>query len=332
MLLDQSFLTIFPPLLSAGFDDIEDDYLRPGRRTPIDTQGLPINQAFHKLDLGTPSGWHQYILEYTRKIMEESSLGQVEQGVAGVGGRTTAQEIRTAAEGVASVLGLFGRLINTGLKRKTLLRTANIIQFWTDPSSPVTEGVLGQGGHLQASNAFNTFEFNNAELSHGRRGTKIIEMFKNKNQLPTREELAARSDAFNLETGQNLEIQAITPNYLRNLRYDIKFVPNPDSETTKETEKALQLEKVRVYKSFWPNLVDDIELAAQTAVKMGDDPTKIFKDSVFNPEIPEEGNPELDTGVNPNPEGNVANNTARSLRGGEPQSNELRDLQNQLLG
>ena len=137
MLLDQSFLTIFPPLLTSGFDSIEDDYLRPGRRTPIDTQGLPLNQAFMTLDLGTPGNWHQFILEYTKNIMEQASVDQIQSGQAGVGERTTAQEIRTASEGVAAMLGLFQRMINTGIRRKALLRGANILQFWTTKDSPV---------------------------------------------------------------------------------------------------------------------------------------------------------------------------------------------------
>ncbi|HRF70812.1 MAG TPA: hypothetical protein PKV66_05220, partial [Candidatus Pelethenecus sp.] len=143
MLLDQSFLTIFPPILTSGFDSIEDDYLRPGRRTPVDTQGLPINQAFMKLDLGTPSGWHQYILNYTRQVMEQASLDQVSQGIAGQGDRTTAREINVAADGVASMLGLFGRMINYALKRKALFKGANALQFWTDPETPVFAQVGG---------------------------------------------------------------------------------------------------------------------------------------------------------------------------------------------
>ena len=121
MLLDQSFLTIFPPMLTNGFDSIEDDYLRPGRRTPVDTGGLPISQAFMKLDLGTPSHWHQFILNYTRSIMEESSIDKVSSGQAGAGDRTTAQEIRVAAEGVSAMLGLFGRCVKYGVKRKAYL-------------------------------------------------------------------------------------------------------------------------------------------------------------------------------------------------------------------
>ena len=331
MLLDQSFLTIFPPLLTNGFDTIEDDYLRPGRRTPIDTQGLPINQAFMKLDLGTPSGWHQYILEYTRKIMEQSSVDQVSSGQAGVGGRTTAQEIRVAAEGVASLLGLFGRFVNYGIKRKAMLKASNILQFWTDSNSPYIERVLGEGGTKKAKGAFNTFKINNTVLTTGKRGQKIIEFYKNAKDRPAKTELSTRAALYRVETGNKIEIMAVDPSYLRAFEFDVKVVPNAKKEATRDIEKALQMEKVRIYMSFFPQLVDMTELAAQTAEVLGDDPAKVFKEEVINPPKPTE-NPEAAKTMGTQPEMNMGENAVRGMRGGEADSMGLRDLQNSMTG
>jgi len=316
MLLDQSFLTIFPPLLTNGFDSIEEDYLRPGRRTPIDTQGLPISQAFQKLDLGTPSGWHQYILEYTRKIMEQSSLDSVSSGTAGVGGRTTAQEIRTAAEGVTAVLGIFGRMVNHGLKRKAMLKGANILQFWTDPKSPMIRRVLSETGPQKFGKVFNTFKLDGAVLTGGKRGTKVIEFYANKSDQPTKKELEARSIINQAESGTKTEIVALPGEYIRNFMFDVEMVTNPKKEASKEIEQALQLEKVRVYMSFFPQLVDVAELAAATAEKMGDDPTKILKPEVINPPPPQQGNPEADRGMPTEPTTNEGSNMVRGAGGG----------------
>ncbi len=330
MLLDQSFLTIFPPLLTNGYDSIEDDYLRPGRRTPIDTQGLPINQAFMKLDLGTPSGWHQYILEYTRGIMEQSSIDKVSSGTAGVGERTTAQEIRVAAEGVTAILGLFGRMVNYGIKRKAKLKGANILQFWTDKKSPMIKRVLGDGGEEEVAKAFNIFKMNGAVLTGGKRGTKIIELYADKKEMPMRDELMARSMVSEAESGEKTEIVAMPGEYIRNFLFDVKLVPNPKSEVSKDLEKALQLEKVRVYMSFFPQLVNMKELAAQTAEKMGDDPTKILTDEVFA--LAPEPNKEMDKGMSTTPGQNTANNLARSAMGGQPGESQMTQIQQQMLG
>lgn len=327
MLLDQSFLTIFPPLLTSGFDSIEDDYLRPGRRTPIDTQGQPIANSFMKLDLGTPSGWHQYILEYTRKIMEESSVDQVSSGQAGVGGRTTAQEIRLAADGVASTLNLLGRMVNFGVKRKAYLKASNALQFWTDKKTPMIEKVLGGGGAKETSDVFNTIKLEGTTLSNGQRGTKIIEMYSEKSKMPTKSALKARAQLAKLDSGKNIEIIAMPPEYLREFTYDVKLTANPKMEGSRDVDKALQLEKVRVYMTFFPQQIDINELAVQTAEKLGDDPTKVIKQEVFNPQQPDQNtvNSEKAADAGVKPQGAESQNTVKSL-------NDLQGLQNSMLG
>ena len=330
MLLDQSFLTVFKPILTNGFDSMEDDYLRPGRRTPVDTQGLSLSEAYHELDMSTPGGWHQFILQYTRKVMEEASVDQLQQGSAsGLAERTPATAIRAAAEGVASVLGLFGTSVKYGIKQKALLRARNIMQFWTDSRTPIIEQVLGEGGNEKFNKAFNIFKFDNVTMSDGKRGMKIIEMYADKKDMPTREGLKARRVIHKLNTGKEIEIMAIPGGYIRNFEFDVRVIQNPRTEDTKEVEQAMQLEKVRVYKSFWPNLVDDAELLAQTAEKMGDDPIKIMKPDAIPGSQPDESaqNQMQDKGVNTMPEGNVANNIVRGAQGGEVAANEMQQKQ-----
>lgn len=309
MLLDQSFLTIFPPLLTNGFDDIEDDYLRPGRRTPIDAQGLPLNQAIMPLDMGTPGGWHQFILEYCKNIMEEASMDKVQQGVAGVGERTTAQEIRVAAEGVSGMLQLFARMVNYGIKRKAYLKASNTLQFGMDKNSPIIRQVMGEDAEETLKNTLAVFKMDGATLTAGKRGTKVIEIYKDRASLPTKADNEARAMVAKADSGKEIEIISFTPEYLRNFMFDVTLTSNPKTEATREIKQALQLEKVRVYLSFFPDMVNKQELAAQTAELMGDDPAKILKPEVFGIEVE---NPEKDPGMSLEPNGNQANNMMRS--------------------
>lgn len=309
MLLDQSFLSIFPPLLTNGFDSIEDDYLRPGRRTPVDTQGLPINQAFQILETPTPSGWHQYILDYTKQIMEESSLDKVSQGIAGGGDRTTAQEIRVAASGVSAILQIFFRMINNGVKRKALLKTANFLQFGMNPDAPIIYKILGEGAGEEMNEAFTTLRINDTELSKGKRGTKLIEIYADKNQLPSRGSVKARAEISKKNSRSEIDIEAISPGYLRDISYDIKTIPNPKSEQTKDLDKALQVEKIEMYMTFFPEFTNKAELAAQTALKFGDDPARVLTEETFAPPQKEESSMAG--------QGNSANNQMRAAKGGE---------------
>ncbi len=328
MLLDQSFLTIFPPLLTNGFDFIEDDYLRPGRRTPIDTQGLPINQAFMKLDLGTPQGWHQFILEYTRKVMEESSMDKTSQGIAGVGGRTTAQEIRVAAEGVAAILGIFGRMINHGLKQKAILRGMNILQFWTDKDSPILKGVLGASGDKDFQKAFNLFKISNTVLSDGKRGTRVIALFADPEDFPDVKAIQAKSKVQKELSKKNVEYIPVSAEYIRNMEFDVKMVMDQKKEATKDLDKALQLEKVRVYLGlFPPGTFDVLELATQTAEKMGDDPTKVISGEQINTLLGQINPQEAAKPAGMAPTSNVATNMADAgasgISGGMQQMQQL---------
>ncbi|RLF88998.1 hypothetical protein DRN43_04645 [Thermococci archaeon] len=278
MLLDQSFLSIFPPILVGGIDEIEDDILRPGRRIPVDD----VN-AYKELQISPPKAFHQYILEYTKRILEETSVDPVQQGIAGVGERVTATEIERAAQGVALVLGLFVNFVKWGVRDKARLRAKNVFQFYT---APLIERVLGEGGAEEYKKAFNVFKIEDTVLTSGKRGTKIIEMYRSRKEMPTRLALQTEAKMIEKETGRRTEKIAISPQYLRDFEFDIKLVPNPKAQTSKALERALLMEKIRVYMEFMPDMVDREELGAQLAEAFGDRPEKIFKKEVIAPPPP----------------------------------------------
>jgi hypothetical protein len=253
----------------------------------------------------------------------------VSQGVAGVGGRTTAAEIRTAADGVNSTMGLLGRMINYGLKRKAKLKASNILQFWTDKNSPIIEKILGGGGAKEMQDVFNVVKIDNTVLSNGQRGTKIIEMYADKAKLPGKDALKSRAMLAQAENKKKIEIIAMPPEYMRDFSYDVKLASNPKTESSKEIDKALQLEKVRVYMTFFPNLVNMEELAVQTAEKLGDDPTKVIKQDAMNPKPtqPSDGTvaSEQAADAGAQPQGSTSQNQIKSL-------NDLQGLQESMMG
>ena len=204
MMMDQSFLSIFTPILTAGFDGFEDDYLTPGRRTSIDTGGLALSSAVMPLQFPTPNGFHQYILEYTRRIMEEASVDNVSSGQAGAGAdRTTAFEVQQAAAGVAAILTMVARYVNTAIKRKASLRIKNILQFGFQPNATMVPGVMADA---DTTKPFATFSFAGTKLSEGKRGTRVLELYRSEEDLPSREDSEARSMVSTLERGTDVEV------------------------------------------------------------------------------------------------------------------------------
>ncbi|HEC66817.1 MAG TPA: hypothetical protein ENI23_16200 [bacterium] len=269
MFLDQTFLSIFPPILVGGTDDIEDDILRPGRRITVDDA-----TNYKELQMTAGQGFHQFVLNYTKRVMEETSIDAVQQGVAGVGERTTATEIERAAQAVTGIIGLFIMFIKWGVRDKERLRAKNVLQFY---KAPMIERVLGEGASAEYKKAFNVFKIDDTVLTSGKRGLKIIEMFKDRKAMPTKKELRTQAKMTEVETGKRVEKVAINPNYLRDFEFDVKLIPNPKAQMSKATEMALQLEKTRVYMEFFPDILDREEAAIQIAEKFGDKPEKVFK-------------------------------------------------------
>jgi len=295
MMMDQSFLSIFTPLLTAGFDGFEDDYLTPGRRTSIDTGGLALSSAVMPLQFPTPSGFHQYILEYTRRIMEEASVDNVSSGQAGGGAdRTTAFEIQQAAAGVAAILTTVARYVNTAIKRKANLRIKNILQFGFQPNATIIPGVLAD---TDVKKPFATFSFAGTKLSEGKRGTRVLELYRSEDVLPTREDSEARSIVSTLEKGTDVEITAISPEYIRNgVDYDIILALDPKRERSSMAEQGMLLQQIQTLSAVGGERVNLDEPLTKLAISMGLDPSKIIREE--QPQAPE--------GQAPGPQGAAA--------------------------
>lgn len=288
MMMDQSFLSIFTPILTAGFDGFEDDYLRPGRRTSIDTGGVSLSNAIMPLQFPTPTGWHQYILEYTRRIMEESSVDRVSGGQAGAGAeRTTAFEVQTAAAGVAALLTTVARYINAAIKRKAKLRIKNILQFGFQPNATIVPGVLAD---TDTTRPFATFSFAGTKLSDGKRGTRILELYRTDEALPPAEVTQARALVSSIEQDKKIEVTAISPSYIRNgVDYDIIMGLDPRRERSSMAEQGLLLQQIQTLAAVGGPRVNLDEPITKLAVSMGMDPTKIINEEQQQPAQPGQG-------------------------------------------
>ena len=287
MIVDQSLLSIFSPLITAGFDGFEDDFIRPGRHTSIDTGGLALQNSIMPLQFPTPSGFHQYILEYTRRIMEESSLDQISQGMAGQGSdRTTAYEIQQAASGVAAILTMVSRYLNSAIKRKALLRIQNILQFGFQPNATIVPGVLAD---TDTKKPFATFAFGDTHLSDNKRGTRILELYRSEEALPSLEETEARSLVSTAEQGRVVEVTAIAPSYIRNVRFDLKLGLDTRRENSSLAEQGLLLQQIQILSQVGGDRVNLDEPLTKLATSMGLDPTKIIREEQPQPEQPEAG-------------------------------------------
>jgi len=320
MTLDQSFLTIFPPIMVSGQDDIDDDFIRPGRRIPVDD----VNN-FKELQMSTPGNWHSFMLNYTKKILEESSVSAASQGIAGTGERVTATEIEEAAKGASAVLGLFGNFLKWGIRDRAKLRAKNIMQFYT---APMIESILGEGSSEEAKGAFNTFKVEDSHMTSGKRGVKIIEMFREREQLPSRKRLKAEALVLEKTLGKAVEKIAITPGYIRNFEVDIRLTASPSSDMSKGLARALELQKARVYMEIAPDMVDREEIVAGIANAFGDDPSKVLRKDLLEKPAATPPAPGLEGVSGVSGGTGIAENLVQGITGGAQEERSV----SQLLG
>ena len=286
MMMDQSFLSIFTPILTAGFDGFEDNFISPGRVSSIDTGGLSLSNAIMPLQFPTPNGFHQYILEYTRRIMEEASVDNISSGQAGAGSdRTTAFEVQQAAAGVAAILTTVARYVNGAIKTKANLRIKNILQFGFQPNATIVPGVMAD---TDTTKPFATFSFANTKLSGGKRGTRILELYRSEENLPSSESSQARSTVSSIEQGSQVEVTAISTDYIRDgVDYDIILGLDPKRERSSLAEQGLLLQQIQTMAAVGGERVNLDEPITKLAAAMGLDPTKIIREE--QPQAPQEG-------------------------------------------
>jgi hypothetical protein len=210
-----------------------------------------------------------------------------------------------------------------------MIKTKNILQFWTDPKTPIAGRVLGVKGDI-FNEAFNVVSVENARLSNGKRGKKIVAMFPSSESLPTKPQLKTREALYQIETGGSVEIVAITPEYIRDTDFDIKIVMGEITQETRDMQKALTLEKVRVYAALFPDLMNKMELANMVAEAMGDNPEQVFKQKDETMPVAPGGEAGAGAPAMPppsiEPQGDVAGNMMRGMQGGNPMENSISGL------
>jgi len=235
------------------------------------------------LQFPTPTGFHQYILEYTRRIMEEASMDGVQSGTAGGGAdRTTAFEIQQAASGVAAILTTVARYVNSAIKRKANLRIKNILQFGFQPNATMVPGVMAD---TDTTKPFATFSFAGAKLTDGKRGTSVLELYKNTDDLPEREETEARSMVSSTERGETVEVTAISIDYIREgVDYDIILGLDPKRERSSMAEQGMLLQQIQTFAAVGGDRVNLDEPLTKLAAAMGLDPSKIINEQQPQPE------------------------------------------------
>lgn len=236
MMIDQSYLSINPPIMTQGVESIRDEALYPGRRMAFD------DVANTKImEIPPPQPAHFSIIK-----MVEEKLGQdsMQDPSAQVGNRASAYEVGVAKEQAQKLLSLFLRTLEWGVRDKTELRVKNILQFYRLPKINA----------LDPENApeYRKIVLDNVNLADGTKGRQVVQVTPSSQDNPSREDIT-KAELFYMMKGENIAFTFITVDLLKNLDMKIKIVPNSSVKMSEALNRALELDYQSKAAALYPD-------------------------------------------------------------------------------
>jgi hypothetical protein len=228
MVIDKSFLSIFPPLLAKGFEKVTTDIIVPGKVTPVDSEtdiAVPVGVA-------GGVGNEMNLIAFIENSMDSSSIDPQHLGSPATGERSATQVLE-ARNGAQRILGLFGFMIAFAIEDMVSLRVQNILQFWNRE-----ERLLLKDG--QRESVRNVFQLQNQELRDGSLGTREIS-FLPENIQPTSQEIFTEERRLRRK-GKNMNKIFLDPEKIRQYNWIVRVKANPSNRMSPELRKVLGLE------------------------------------------------------------------------------------------
>jgi len=232
MILDGSFLSLMPPAVVFGSEEVDSSIITPGTVTTFknDTRVdmLPVGQ---NVNTGLNA------LREVERSLSESSVSQQLQGMS-QSGTQTAFEIARLEQNAKQMLGLFGKMISFLVKDFGNLRIKTILQHMT-----VGEVMDISGGEKRLK--FRQI-LRPEKVVDGQKKTTEIRFDMDVPEEPM-DEKAKLGESFKVleEEGgmdSDREIMKVNPKLFRNLKFSISVSPDIKTERSEAVEKALKLE------------------------------------------------------------------------------------------
>jgi hypothetical protein len=292
MMLDQGYLSIYKPTLTDDPDYIDEYPLQPGRMFPVSD----INKYRVLSELTGPDPSHFQMLEMAIKFANDNSGNILGGGMStpSAKGKMTARQAQILQDQMMQALGLNTRMLENLEIQSKRLRAKNFLQFYTVPEK--VEAITGEKDAIK-NNFVRVLRIDDTELTDGTHGTAVIKIVDKEKNLPSPEDLDLEEEVAAVQ-GQNVEVHAITPDYIRNLDFDVQIVGESSYQQSRSLKQALELEFVQVLTSnpaFQP-LINAEELLRDLFKVYDKDPDRLMKELTpppdgqnLPPQLPESG-------------------------------------------
>lgn len=237
MIIDASYLALFPPTIAVGVETIGSDVLIPGLTTTVsspDASITPIMQANTNLQAAYQA------LQTVEKNITDSSIDSQEAQQPAPDGQSpvTAYQISKAEQHARILLGSFLFMVGRYVKQTGRLRIGDIKQHLTLPQLQTIEGTAG------AELVYKTFH-----LGEGRgrtKGRKIqFDLGLPNGKISSDDLLKHSFDTLDMQGGTKspYKLFRVNPQLFRNLIYTVIVAPDVIAPLSDEYEAQLGLEQ-----------------------------------------------------------------------------------------
>ena len=204
------------------------------------TYGLKQNQLFPinpNQQSGITSGEFNFYQLIEQKTEEFIGAGNINQGVQG-GGVPTATEVVNAQKQFIKNLGLAVLALTEAKQEATFLRIYNIFENFTSPVkkeiNPLTKEIRS---------IYKRFTINNATLSNGKTGTKIVQFTDQPLAQEDKERIREFEQGEEM-AGRNIRIRTINTKMLNSIPMILDINVEPKERDGSSLEKVLYTEKL----------------------------------------------------------------------------------------
>lgn len=264
MALDKTYKSMSPALLIGNTN--KDDFDLEDQNTTIDTKIYVQDiQQVREMPISGIDQADLKMIELVSRGLDLSSVDSNQQGVPGRG--VTAREVVIANENAKKLKGIMYLFLTSLWLQKMKLRVMNILTYYTQPK-------VSQIAGEQKGAEYQSFAIANTELSNGQKGTLAIRMVDNQDQLPKPQELDIEETAQSIQSGEPVEVVAITSDYLDDWKYDIKIVSDSIYQRESGLTQTKIEEKLRMLGTYFPQLLmmNQEKLAKDTIISFEDEP------------------------------------------------------------
>lgn len=226
MIIDGTYLSVFPPMVNFGSESIGSDVIIPGGVTQLSDPNAKLNPIVvsQNIKMGMDT------LMKVEESVSESSENPIQEGQQ-PGADTTAYEISRLEQNSNTVLGLFLKMIASYVKQYGRIRIGDILQYLTIvDADKITD---------DAELVYKTFLVKGSSKTD----SKKIEFTDEIPDEMTEDDMMKKSYEIKAKEDQlGMEIAKVNPKLFRELCYMIVVSPDVIHPRSDDLERAMKLE------------------------------------------------------------------------------------------